>query len=401
MSSQPTSPTTHRRVWWRALPILALLAALLPLSATTASAQVETDAYCRSNVRTKIDLFLTYGEMRARLNQIEARSNGRVEVGVAGQSFHGRTIPVARVGNGDQTIFIQSEIHGNEKHGTIALLDVIERIAADNPRAAQIRDEITLFAIPMLNADGAELDQRRNDMSWADTVGLHPQLEGAPPAWYHSSGLNGFDVNRDFHPDLDYVPDPDDLPGTGSQFGFYLTPSAWASRDVYRDIEDEFGSVDVFVDLHNQAACYRWGNQSQVEDPRLSYFSISSEIVSQNRAADWPDLDLDASRRVNLAVYDALQTSEGAQHPLSRITRYPVVDLPGTALGSYSLRGSAVVLFETSGQTQHIGHHRINLLVNQVDRGMMGIIDEMTDGTLDDKDPDRFFDIPSRAGWSF
>jgi hypothetical protein len=380
--------------------VLMLLAALVPLTATTAQASPETDGYCRGAIRSGIDLFLDHRQVGQRLQRIERDSAGRVEVDVAGQSFQGRNIWTARVGHGDQVIVLESEIHGNEKHATIAVLDVLERVAADTDHAAAIREAVTLVVIPILNPDGSELDIRRNGMTWEQTLTLHPQLEGAPPAWYYNANQGGFDINRDFNPDLDYVPDPDDLPGVGSGVSFFLTPESQAARDVYRDLEDEFGTVHYWVGLHNQGPCYRWGTQDQIEDPRLSYLSISSEFVAADRVDEWPDLDLAQSRRANLAVNDALQFG-GGLHPMSRITRYPPVDLPGSGLGAFALRGTAVVLLETSGQTQHIGHHRINLFVKQVDAGLMGLIDSVTDGSVEDLDPDRFFEIPTRAGWSW
>jgi hypothetical protein len=394
--TDPTTSTTRPML----LPAL-LVAALVAMAvAVVPGATQPADAFpIESNCENlpgevNVDAFIDHDQLRERLQRLEHTTQGRVEVELAGHSFNDREIWQARVGHGDQVVLVQSDIHGNEKHGTVALLNLLATLGNNSQRSAEIREAITFVAIPMMNPDGSELNQRRNDMSWDDTVSLHPQLEGAPAAWYHSTNLNGFDVNRDFNPDLDYVPDPADLPGSSAGVGFYLTPAAQTVRDVYASLEAEFGRVDVFVDLHNQAPCYQEGEDT---GDRLHYspLSISARFIDDPAEhGDWPDFDFDASRRANLAVYDALQRGDA---PFGKVTLYPQnINLPGTALGSFALRGSAVVLFETSGQTQHIGQKRIGMLARQVEVGLTGIVDALTDGTFDDLDPERYHDIPLR-----
>jgi hypothetical protein len=113
---------------------------------------------------------------------------------------------------------------------------------------------------------------------------------------------------------------------------------------------------------------------------------------------DWPNFDDDASRRANVAVLDGVQRgNSGRNSPHGTITLYPQpphVNLPGTALGSFALRGSAVVLFETS---QGTNQNQLGIAVKQVENGLRGILDAITDGTFEDIDPDRYDDIPERA----
>ena len=79
------------------------------------------------------------------------------------------------------------------------------------------------------------------------------------------------------------------------------------------------------------------------------------------------------------------------------MTLYPQdTNLPGTALGSFALRGSATVLFETTGQTQSAGQREIGQLVKQVEVGLTGIIDGLTDGTMAKIDANRYDSIPER-----
>jgi predicted deacylase len=510
---------------------LASLAALLATGAPPAIAQHPDESHCGTETGGgPLSGFLSHAQVGEELRKIEARSNGRVTVEVAGRTNQGQEIWAARVGNGDQVMLVQSAIHGNEQHGTKGLIDLVATIGGSSARAAEIRDEITLVAIPNLNADGAAIPRRQNVMPWSDVMALHPQLADQPRAWYYSNGLQGFDVNRDFNPDLDYEPTSADLPGSSTGKGFYITPEARTVREVYRGLEQEFGRVDVFVDLHGQAACYGHGLPATVSidppsaaagdyeaagatfgtepttaglagsvvlvadasanptfgcgpligfpagaialvdrggcpfvqkatnaqaagasavivvnnvpgdpstitgnapaitipvvlvsqadgnaikaglpatgrvshDPDSDFYtplSISGRFITDPTAhGDWPNFDDDASRRATVAVYDALQGRGNS--PYGKVTLYPQppdTNIPGTALGSFGLRGSATVLFETSGQTQQVGLKRIGMLSRQVEVGLTGLVDALTDGTFDDIDPDRYDDIPRRV----
>jgi hypothetical protein len=143
-------------------------------------------------------------------------------------------------------------------------------------------------------------------------------------------------------PIFDYEPDGADLPGSTTGFGFFITPEARASCDVYQALEEEFGLVDVFVELHNQGTCH------QVPDEdRYSSLSISGRFLTDpSTHGDWPLFDDAASRRANVAVYDAVQRGNSPHGTITLYPQPPRINIPGTALGSYSLRGSAVVLFE-------------------------------------------------------
>jgi hypothetical protein len=473
---------------------------------------------------------MNHAQVGNALRQIERTSQGRVAVEVVGHTNLGREIWAARVGHGDQVMLVQSNIHGNEQHGTRGLLNLAETLGGSSARAAQMREAITLIGIPMLNADGAAIPRRQNVMPWSDVMALHPQLADQPRAWYYSNGQQGFDVNRDFNPDLDYEPSSADLPGSSTGKGFYITPEARTVREVYRGLEAEFGRVDVFVDLHGQAACYGNGLPAEVtidspstaagtykaagatfgadptdeglagdvvlvsdgsatptlgcgpligfpagaialvdrgtcpfvqkasnaqaagaaavivvnneagdpttltgsdpsitipvvhvsqadgntikaglpatggisHDPESDFYtplSISGRFITDPTAhGSWPNFDDDASRRATIAVYDALQDKGGS--PYGKVTLYPQppsTNIPGTALGSFGLRGSATVLFEQSGQTQQVGLKRIGMLSKQAEVGLTGIVDAIADGTFDDIDPDRYSDIPIRV----
>ncbi len=349
------------------------------------------ESHCGNETGNKsIEGFISHEDLRKSLKSIEQSSSGKVSVNVAGYSNQGREIWTARVGEGDKVVLIQSQIHGNEMHGTAALLDALRTLGNNSKRSEQIRKAVTVVAVPKLNPDGGELDTRQNARTWDNVVADFPQLAGARTAWNYNTRLGGFDVNRDFNPNLDYVPQAADFPGNSASVGWYITPEAQTARDVYRSLEQEFGTVDVFADLHNQAACY-----TGVGMDDFTTLSISGRFITNPaQHGNWPKFNYDASRRVNVAVYDALQSGNS---PQSKVTLYPQnTNLPGTALGSFALRGSATILFETRGQTQSWGQKQHGMLTKQVENGLFGILNSITDGTLDNIDPDRYELIPER-----
>lgn len=361
--------------------------------ATAPASAVPVESHCGTEASgSGSNGFVDHDQLTKSLQRIERTSGGDVDVSVAGHSNQDREIYQARVGEGDTVLLVQSQIHGNEMHGTEALLNLLQEWGGNTPEARALREEVTIVAIPRLNVDGGENDTRQNDMTWDDVVADFPQLEGASPAWNYHSGVGGFDVNRDFNPDLGYVPQPEDFPGDSADTGWYITPEAQTVRDVYAGLEGEFGTVDYFVDLHNQWSCYA---TEDMED--MSPLSISGRFIADpTEFGDWPEFDYDASRRANVAVYDALQGHGNSGY--GDLTLYPQdINLPGTALGSFALRGSATVLFETSSQTQYDGMKRNGMLRNQIEVGLGGLVDSIADGSIASLDPEDYEEIPERV----
>jgi hypothetical protein len=82
---------------------------------------------------------------------------------VAGTSAGGRTIPLFEFGSGPPRAFLWSQMHGDEPTATMALVDMMRFLhaAPEHPVASTIRSRLTLYLLPMINPDGAELFQRR------------------------------------------------------------------------------------------------------------------------------------------------------------------------------------------------------------------------------------------------
>ncbi|GAB3523874.1 hypothetical protein GCM10027402_18480 [Arthrobacter monumenti] len=328
---------------------------------------------------------------------------------MVGQTELGRNLYTARVGTGDRVALVQSAIHGNERTGTEALLAILKKLGSSNdPATLRALEGVTLVAMPMVNPDGGELNRRTNVISWEEVERRHPQLEEAPRAWYHrltNGGINlpGFDLNRDFNADLDYVPQPQDLPGDPKDAGFYLSPESQTIRDVYVDLQEEFGEVDVVVDLHHMGPCDQQTGGEQ-DGKHISVALDYPPLGANDGAAykeDWPLLDQDKSRRYALAVANGIKDSYGIQSPLAAVGRYYHPDereYAGQGRSAFALNGSATVLFEVRGQSDGFGQKMKGMLVKTVQTGVEALIDSMATGDVDSLNGDDFFDYPD-YGW--
>ncbi|MCF3942849.1 M14 family zinc carboxypeptidase [Oceanobacillus alkalisoli] len=384
----------------------AMLSGAILLGAGIASPLVDSPVISQASEVKKPPVagFISHDELTRELNQIERTSNGKVQVEVAGYSNQDREIYKTTVGTGEKVVFIQSEIHGNEKVGTVALLNMIKKIGKNNsPEMRQLREELTIVAMPMMNPDASEANRRGNEMRWEEVVDEFPALENASPTWNYYTYINqywdyasnpGFDVNRDFNPDLDYVPQPEDFPGSSSQAGWYITPESQSVRDVYKDLQEQFGTVDVFIDLHHQGEYVIEGSGEPVTLSLSGVFVPNPDTAEGEKYSEYADrYNEEFSKQLNVAAYDALQ--QMGNSPFGNVSLYQQnLDLPGTALGSFSLNGSGTVLFEVTGQTQSFGQKKMGQLTKAVETGLYGILNSLATDEVYELNPEDYDDIP-------
>jgi hypothetical protein len=344
----------------------------------------------------KLEALTSMEELQKELFNIYARSKGRMEVEIAGETTWGYPIYLAKFGKADDEdrikVLIEGQIHGGEPLGAEACLEVIKQLATSgNKEIKDILDKLTIWIIPRLNPEGAtyeedgELVQRRtNEQDWEpDEWGLE---EDAPPPWYQYGQYGwwfpwGYDINRDSNPDLDFVLGPanaDLLPGNPSLPGFFVTPEGRTVRDVYKQLRP-----DVFIDLH-----HRGTNLMSEEDIGMCTLQILAQVVDLGRE-DYPlDPDvLDFSKQINAYVYQRL--NEMGNSPFTNIQRYPDVNLPGTTLGAFSLNGSAIMLYELRTAKQKSN----GMLTKQVIIGLMETFKGLADGSIFDVDPTDYDEI--------
>lgn len=87
-----------------------------------------------------------------------------LEIKEVGKSVEGRSLNLIKCGNGSVKIFLWSQMHGNEPTATMALMDLINFLVFEYQHEAKeiILQNCTLYVLPMVNPDGAEVFDRRN-----------------------------------------------------------------------------------------------------------------------------------------------------------------------------------------------------------------------------------------------
>ena len=102
----------------------------------------------------------TIEKLVGRIKQI-----GKFETQTAGKSFKGKKIYLIKFGGGKKKIFLWSQMHGDEPTATMAIFDLLNffnRNDEFNELREIVEREATIYFLPMLNPDGAELNIRRN-----------------------------------------------------------------------------------------------------------------------------------------------------------------------------------------------------------------------------------------------
>jgi len=91
-------------------------------------------------------------------------SESPIEINQVGSSFMQKPIYKMALGSGSINIFLWSQMHGDESTATASLFDLINyTLSPENKNWFDSwQDKITLHIVPMLNPDGAELEQRVN-----------------------------------------------------------------------------------------------------------------------------------------------------------------------------------------------------------------------------------------------
>jgi hypothetical protein len=118
--------------------------------------------------------FFKHADLLKILNRL--KKNPDFNINEAGLSTNGRSINLITWGKGPKRIFLWSQMHGDEATATMSIADLFNFLSQPG-QFQQIRDllaeKCTLYILPMVNPDGAEVFTRRNAMD--------------------------IDINRDFH----------------------------------------------------------------------------------------------------------------------------------------------------------------------------------------------------------
>ncbi len=90
-------------------------------------------------------------------------ADGTVRVTEVGQSLQGRPLRAITFGAGPTTVFLWSQMHGDEATATMSLADLANYLAHGRDSLhRELSTALTVVMLPMLNPDGAQLFRRHN-----------------------------------------------------------------------------------------------------------------------------------------------------------------------------------------------------------------------------------------------
>lgn len=98
----------------------------------------------------------------------KATRNGKIKQLKLGESTEGRAIYLLKAGTGKINVLLWSQMHGDEPTATQAFFDIFNLInnkGVFEKEIEKILSNISLYFVPMLNPDGAELFERRNSVN--------------------------------------------------------------------------------------------------------------------------------------------------------------------------------------------------------------------------------------------
>ena len=104
-----------------------------------------------------------YSDIVPLIEQLKNKNNFKIDK--VGKSIEGRDLFLVSVGSGRIKVFLWSQMHGDEPTATAALFDMFN-FFLDEKAFPEFRkflfSNLSIYIIPMVNPDGAELFQRRN-----------------------------------------------------------------------------------------------------------------------------------------------------------------------------------------------------------------------------------------------
>lgn len=358
-----------------------LIIAMLLVTSVPALAAVPDGPFVTSTQEVELESFHNYVEMVKTLKQIEKNSQGEVRLEIVGQSNLGRDIYKVSVGHGPNNVAIISQQHGNEAHGTEALLDLLQSLSSSGKSEfAQIRDTLTVHMVPKLNPDGAELWQRMNVDPDAPDPRNYPGYEGIrlnneTYGMYSYEG-RGWDPNR-FH-FVDWTTSP-----MWEWFGDVWPENPGTESAIFAQVMANMEPTPLwFIDLHNQSTSV---------DPDGTWVTCALDTAHMTDVWE-TDLEypiVQQACRMLVVVWDRT-----AQYGGSAFTRYAapsayrgrsrnqymqVLDIPGILIETTAIRDGQ----KASGK-----------LTMQCYNSVLAVLNATVDGSLYEVDWERVHEIP-------
>ena len=252
------------------------------------------------------DRFFKHADLLKILDKLKA--NSAFNLKEAGQSTNGLSINLITWGKGPKRVFLWSQMHGDEATATMSIADLLNFLS-EPAQFRQIHDllaeKCTLYILPMVNPDGAEVFKRRNAMD--------------------------IDINRDFHRQQ--------------------SPEGRMLRHLRDEIKPHFG-----FNLHDQSTLYAAGRNAN-----------TATISFLAPAYDYPKSMNEVRKRATqliLTMNNALQTKVPG-----KIAKYDDAFDPRCFGDTFQGMGISTILIESGGyyadpEKQHIRKLNFYALLN-------------------------------------
>lgn len=375
------------------------LAAVVPASSASATSSQTNNILQSADPLDPIDLgtgpSLTNEQLTERLRLL-AQKNDRMDLQRIGKSA-GRRDPIweVQIGDGDTSIHIINQIHGDEPFGTEALMSIFRRLVDGNSRLVDsILDNLSLTVIPRANPDGAMYTEDENDDGEEQRLGLRQNIQSwnsnhsHQRPYYHVEEFpgderGGYDPNRDFNIKPDFVSTVDDTPDmwqtdddgeptgvlemerdghTLEESGVQATPAVEAITRSFLNADPDYAKT-----IHSQGLPL---------DPETGEVTILSVMApygpmyaeeapfgdpEEDATADFvnPFLDQETSDRgirLNELCAQALEEYAGPWSAFETGTRFGYTTLWGSYLDTLCPQTDAAgMLYELPGQTDSVG----------------------------------------------
>lgn len=391
--------------------------------------------------------YLDNEELGKQLRQLDRRSD-RIELRDIGASA-GRGDPIweVTIGDGDESVHIINQIHGDEPTGPEAMVRILRRLANGNSRHIEaILDNLTITVIPRVNPDGSnfvgddglsdegEFRQRRiNTTMWQE--GDSRYINGN--SYYHWADPPGYDLNRgfsilpDFEPGdedeawwtvtdedenlglldvpVDAVPvekrDPvDENPyDVLWSMGLNLNPENRAVTESFLEADPDWAithhhqGAAVYPDSRDEDGGPEWQSIMSVMAPFGPYYVGRDGVEYASYVGDGnPYLSVDTQTRslqLNQLVNEQMQNYGESLY--NTITRYGYGPLWGSYLDALCPRTDAAgMLYEVSHQSDDRGQKARGTMVKVSVEGFMATFERLADGSIADVEAMDYFDMP-------
>lgn len=145
--------------------LFSLVFAVLSFSVTAQVSDMTTslyDSYSKYKEPSLDKRRMKHDEIQPLINNLKNKPAYTVKK--VGESIKGKSISLISIGTGDTSVFLWSQMHGDEPTATQAIFDIFNFLNSPDFKAEKeiLLSKLTLHFMPMLNPDGAEVFTRRN-----------------------------------------------------------------------------------------------------------------------------------------------------------------------------------------------------------------------------------------------